>query len=70
MIDFDELRSPKAILGIRQINGEQGGATVHCVVLADGFIIEAPPLSRWILTRTHLPSNRAQRLTGPRHDQR
>jgi hypothetical protein len=40
MIDFDELRSPKAILGIRQINGEQGGATVHCVVLADGFIIE------------------------------
>lgn len=38
--DFEELRSPRAIIGLRQINGECGGATVHCVVLADGFIIE------------------------------
>lgn len=40
MADLDILRSPAAIVCHRQINGEYGGATVHCVVLADGFIVE------------------------------
>ncbi len=35
-----DLRSPKAIVGQRQIAGEGGGAVVFCVVLADGFILE------------------------------
>lgn len=39
-MDMDTLRSPKAITCHRQINGECGGATVYCVVLADGFLIE------------------------------
>jgi hypothetical protein len=39
-IDFETLRGPKAIVAHRQIHGEQGGATVHCVVLADGFLLE------------------------------
>lgn len=39
-IDFETLSSPKAIVCHREINGECGGATVFCVVLADGFIIE------------------------------
>lgn len=34
------LRSTKAIVATRQIHGEGGGATVHCVILADGFILE------------------------------
>ena len=34
------LKSDKAIAATRQIAGEYGGATVHCVVLADGFILE------------------------------
>lgn len=34
------LRSPAAIACHRQINSEVGGATVNCVVLADGFIVE------------------------------
>lgn len=38
--DMELLRSPAAIVAHRQINGDYGGATVHCVVLADGFIIE------------------------------
>jgi hypothetical protein len=40
MTDMEILRSPAAIVGHRQINGECGGATVACVVLADGFIVE------------------------------
>lgn len=40
MTDFETLRSDKAIVGHRQINCEQGGATVQCVILADGFIVE------------------------------
>jgi hypothetical protein len=40
MTDMDILRSPAAIVCHRQINSEFGGATVHCVVLADGFIVE------------------------------
>lgn len=38
--DFTELHSDKAITARRQINCEYGGATVFCVVLADGFIVE------------------------------
>lgn len=38
--DMALLRSDRAIVARRQINGEQGGATVACVVLADGEIIE------------------------------
>lgn len=38
--DFELLRSSKAIACRRQVNGESGGATVHCVVLADGLIID------------------------------
>lgn len=40
MTAMELLRSPAAIVCHRQINGEYGGATVHCVVLADGFIVE------------------------------
>ena len=38
--DIDLLRSPKAIPCHRQVHSDCGGATVHCVVLADGFIVE------------------------------
>ena len=31
---------PKAIVCRREVNGEQGGATVHMVMLADGFLID------------------------------
>jgi len=40
MNDMEELRSARAIVAQRQINGEAGGAVVMCVVLADGFIVE------------------------------
>lgn len=40
MADFETLRSAKAIPCHRQVNGEAGGATVYCVVLADGFIVD------------------------------
>ncbi|MDI6026768.1 hypothetical protein QBK99_11255 [Corticibacterium sp. UT-5YL-CI-8] len=40
MTDFDKLRSDEALPCHRQINGEAGGATVFCVVLADGFIVD------------------------------
>lgn len=40
MTVMELLRSPKALVCHRQVNGECGGATVHCVVLADGFIVE------------------------------
>lgn len=40
MTDFETLRSDKAIVGHRQINGDMGGAIVQCVILADGFIVE------------------------------
>jgi len=39
-VDFETLKGPKAIVCHREINGEAGGATVFCVVLADGFIVE------------------------------
>lgn len=38
--EFAELRSERAVVAHRQINCEYGGATVFCVVLADGFIVE------------------------------
>jgi len=40
MTDMDELRGPRAIPCHRQIHGESGGATVFCVVLADGYIVD------------------------------
>lgn len=40
MVDMDTLRSPRALPGRRQVHGMNGGATVHCVVLADGEIID------------------------------
>ncbi|EKF40876.1 hypothetical protein NA8A_18332 [Nitratireductor indicus C115] len=40
MSDFATLNSPTAIVCHRQVHGEMGGATVWCVVLADGFIID------------------------------
>lgn len=39
-IDFETLRSTKAVPSRRQVHGEYGGATVHCVVLGDGLIID------------------------------
>ncbi len=35
-----DLGSDKAVLARREINGEQGGALVFCVVLSDGFILD------------------------------
>ncbi|API52836.1 hypothetical protein BMW22_15530 [Rhizobium leguminosarum] len=40
MNEFDILRSPLALVAHRQIHSDAGGATVFCVVLADGFIVE------------------------------
>ena len=38
--DMDLLRSDEAIVARRQVHSDCGGATIHCVVLADGFIVE------------------------------
>lgn len=38
--DYETLVGPKALVCHRQIHSEAGGATVHCVVLADGFLVE------------------------------
>lgn len=35
-----DLNGPKALVCHREINSEAGGATVFCVVLADGFILD------------------------------
>lgn len=40
MAIFEELRSDKELVCRREINCEQGGATVHMVLLSDGFLIE------------------------------
>lgn len=40
MTEMEVLRSPMAIVAHRQINSDCGGATVFCVVLADGFIVD------------------------------
>lgn len=37
---LDAIRSPRALVCHREVNGETGGATIHCVVLADGFILD------------------------------
>lgn len=39
-VTFKELQSDKALVCKREINGEKGGATVWCVCLSDGFLIE------------------------------
>lgn len=39
-VDFELLCSDQATPCHRQIHGEAGAATVFCVVLADGFIID------------------------------
>lgn len=40
MSDFATLNSPTAIVCHRQVHGEMGGATVWCIILADGFILD------------------------------
>lgn len=40
MATFEELCSDKALVCKREVNGESGGATVWCVCLSDGFLIE------------------------------
>lgn len=40
MATFEELQSNKAIVTHREINCDQGCATVYSVLLADGFLIE------------------------------
>ncbi len=40
MTEFEKIMSPLAIVARRQVHADCGGATIHCVVLADGFIIE------------------------------
>lgn len=37
---FADLSSPKALVCRKEINGEQGGATVFHVLLADGFLLD------------------------------
>ena len=39
-IDMKELQSDKALVCYRDINGPQGGARVHCVLLSDGSLLE------------------------------
>lgn len=40
MSSFKELCSDKALVCKREINGDAGGATVHMVLLSDGFLID------------------------------
>ena len=49
MSAWTDLNSDKALVCRREINSEAGGATVFCVVLADGFILEcgAGGYSEW-----------------------
>lgn len=37
---YDIIKGPTALVAHRQIHSDCGGATVFCVVLADGFIVE------------------------------
>ena len=37
---FEDLRSHKALVCHREINCDQGGATVFMVLLSDGFLID------------------------------
>lgn len=52
---FDDVRSTRALVCHREIAGDMGGAMVHCVVLADGFIVECG---------TGLGQERAKRLAA------
>lgn len=38
--DMALLRSPTAIVARREVVTDSGGGVIHCVVLADGFLIE------------------------------
>ncbi len=40
MTSFEELKSAKALTCHREVNSDAGGATVHMVLLADGFLID------------------------------
>lgn len=40
MNTFKDLNSDKALVCRREINGDQGSATVFMVLLSDGFLIE------------------------------
>lgn len=40
MSSFEELASDKALVCRREINCDQGGATVFMVLLSDGFLID------------------------------
>ncbi|WP_293875517.1 hypothetical protein [Sphingomonas sp. UBA978] len=40
MSTFAELNSDKALVCRREINCEQGGATVHMVLLSDGHLVD------------------------------
>ncbi|WP_158013908.1 hypothetical protein [Sphingomonas sanxanigenens] len=40
MSRWEELASDKALVCRREINCDQGGAVVHMVLLADGFLID------------------------------
>lgn len=40
MSHLELLKSSKAIVTYRQVHGEMGGATIWCIVLADGFIVD------------------------------
>jgi hypothetical protein len=40
MATFEELSSHKALVCRREINCDQGGATVFMVLLSDGFLID------------------------------
>ena len=37
---WDDLNSDKALVCKREINCDQGGATVHMVLLSDGFLLD------------------------------
>lgn len=39
-INMAELSSDRALVCHRDINGPEGGARVHCVLLSDGFLLE------------------------------
>lgn len=45
-VPMSVLSSDQALVCRREINGEQGGATVFCVLLSDGFLLECGSSSR------------------------
>lgn len=40
MSHLELMKGSKAIVTYRQVHGEMGGATIWCIVLADGFIVD------------------------------